>query len=75
MKLVLSALLVVLALAQAAEAKKKVPVAKDDAKVEATRPPLDNTATGGITPAGAKPATTNQDGYNSIYPPAIYLHF
>jgi hypothetical protein len=72
----LSALLVVLALSQAAEAKKKNPVTEDKAaKVEQTRPPLDNTSTGGITTADAKAAPANQDGYNPIYPPALYLNF
>lgn len=73
MKLVLSALLVLLALSQAAEAKKKVPMTQDNAaKADAARPPLDNRSTGGITPAGDAKAPAT-DG--SQYPPAIYLNF
>lgn len=72
MRVVLSALLVVIALSQAAEAKKNNPVTEDKAaKVEQTRPPLDNTSTSGITPADAKAASAN----NPIYPPAFYLNF
>lgn len=72
MKLVLSALLVVLALSQAAEAKKKITMCGNNAaKAEETLPPLDNTSTGGIAvPADAKAAT---DG--SQYPPPLYLNF
>jgi hypothetical protein len=76
MKLVptmLSTLLVALALSQAAEAKKQTPATGDNAaKVEKTRPPLDNTPTGGITSTDAKAAPAT-DG--SQYPPALYLNF
>ncbi|MGX7876483.1 hypothetical protein ACVDG5_030770 [Mesorhizobium sp. ORM6] len=73
MKLVLSALLVLLALSQVAEAKKKIPVTQDNAaKAQVTRPPLDDTTTGGIKPAagGKAPATKGLQ-----YPPALYLNF
>ncbi|MEI9420278.1 hypothetical protein O7A70_03700 [Mesorhizobium sp. Cs1299R1N1] len=73
MKTVLSALLVLLALSQAAEAKKKIPVTQDNAaKVEATRPPLDDRSTGGIVPAAGTKAPAT-DGMQ--YPPALYLNF
>lgn len=73
MKLVLSTLLVLLSLSQAVEAKKKIPVTPDNtAKAEATRPPLDDTSTGGIRSAtDAKAPVT--DG--AQYPPALYLNF
>ncbi|WP_214473108.1 hypothetical protein [Mesorhizobium sp. dw_380] len=73
MKLVLSALLVLLVWSQAAEAKKKVVVAQDNAaKAQLARPPLDDTSTGGIrSAAGATaPATDGQQ-----YPPALNLNF
>jgi hypothetical protein len=79
MKLLLSALLVVLGLSQTVEAKTKAPVS--DAKVteakaaEKNRPPLDNTATGGITTKTDAKAPANTDGYNSLYPPAMYFSF
>ena len=72
-KFVMSGLFVVLALSQAAEAKKKAPVAQDvAAKAEQAKPPLDNMATGGVKPAAQEnvPAT---DG--SQYPPALYFNF
>ncbi|MER9300541.1 hypothetical protein NKI38_29305 [Mesorhizobium sp. M0621] len=73
MKLVLSALLVLLALSQVAEAKKKVVVTPDNAaKAQATRPPLDNASTGGIKPAADAKAPAI-DGMQ--YPPALYLNF
>ncbi|MER8372749.1 hypothetical protein [Mesorhizobium sp. M1406] len=73
MKLVLSALLVLLALSQVAEAKKKVLVTQDNAaKAQATRPPLDNASTGGIRPAADAKAPAT-DGMQ--YPPALYFNF
>ncbi|MER9330777.1 hypothetical protein NKJ26_04475 [Mesorhizobium sp. M0152] len=73
MKLVLSALLVLFALSQAAEAKKKVLLTPDDAaKAQATRPPLDNASTGGIRPAADAKAPAT-DG--TQYPPALYFNF
>ena len=73
MKRALSALFVVLALSQAVEAKTKMSVTDTTAPaIEESRPPLDNTPTGGITPADAKAAPAT-DG--SQYPPALYLNF
>lgn len=69
----LSALLVMLVLAQSAEAKKRAPAHQDNAaKAEETRPPLDNTSTGGITPAAEAKAPA---GDGSQYPPALYFNF
>ncbi|MER8466869.1 hypothetical protein [Mesorhizobium sp. M1396] len=73
MKLVLSALLVLLALSQVAEAKKKVLVTQDNAaKAQATRQQLDNASTGGIRPAADAKARAT-DGMQ--YPPALYFNF
>ncbi|MER8752870.1 hypothetical protein NKH57_27105 [Mesorhizobium sp. M1050] len=73
MRLVLSALLVLLALSQVAEAKKKVLVTLDNAaKAQAPRPPLDNASTGGIRPT-ANPQAPATDGPQ--YPPALYFNF
>ncbi|TGQ34679.1 MULTISPECIES: hypothetical protein [unclassified Mesorhizobium] len=76
MKLALSALLVVLAISQTAEAKTKIPVTNAKAATaEKSRPQLDNTPTGGITaPAGTKAVPAGEDGYSS-YPPALDIHF
>ncbi|CAN7665382.1 hypothetical protein [Mesorhizobium sp. LjNodule214] len=71
MKRALSALFVVLALSQTVEAKTAPVAAATAPTTEESRPPLDNTPTGGITPAGTKAPAT--DG--SQYPPALYLNF
>jgi hypothetical protein len=77
MKLALSALLVVLSLSQAGEAKTKIPATETKATTaEESRPLLDNKPTGGImAPDDAKAAPAGQDWYNSPYPPAFYLPF
>ncbi|WP_192256071.1 hypothetical protein [Mesorhizobium silamurunense] len=71
MKVVLSALVVALALSQAAEAKTKTLVTETKTQTEKTRPPLDQTSTGGIAPAGT--ATTAPP--SQAYPPALWIHF
>ncbi|CAH2406532.1 hypothetical protein [Mesorhizobium ventifaucium] len=75
MKLALSALLAVLALSQAVEAKTKV-VATDAkaATAEKSQPLLDNKPTGGITSSDAM-ATPVDNNASSPYPPAIYFDF
>ncbi|ESY66665.1 MULTISPECIES: hypothetical protein [Mesorhizobium] len=73
MKLVLSALLVLLVLSQVAEAKKKVVVTQDNAATaQVTRPPLDDTSTGGIRSAAGATATATE---GQQYPPALYFNF
>jgi hypothetical protein len=73
MKLVLSALVVALALSQAAEAKTKIPLAETKTGHEKSRPPLDQTATGGIVPwAGLTPKDTDP---GQAYPQPLDLHF
>ncbi|TJW86762.1 MAG: hypothetical protein E5X43_20415 [Mesorhizobium sp.] len=80
MKLALSALLAVLALSQAVEAKtvedKTKVVATDDkaATAEKNRPPLDNKSTSGIKSSDAKAAPADKNA-SSPYPPAIYFDF
>ncbi|MER8530727.1 hypothetical protein [Mesorhizobium sp. M0814] len=80
MKFALSALLIVLTLPQAAEAKTKIPGTKvaetKVARTEKARPPLDNKPTGGITAspgAAARPPVKGE--YNPVYPPAIYFNY
>ncbi|MDX8457031.1 hypothetical protein RFM98_30295 [Mesorhizobium sp. VK9D] len=73
MKVVLSALVVALALSQAAEAKTKILVGETKASAEKTRPPLDQTATGGIVPSAGQMATGAAPG--QVYPPPLDLHF
>ncbi|RWB05190.1 hypothetical protein [Mesorhizobium sp.] len=75
MKLALSALLTVLALSQAVEAKTKA-VATDAkaSSAEKNRPPLDNKSTSGITSSDATAAPADNNG-PSLYPPAIYFNF
>lgn len=71
----LSALLLSVALTQGAGAKTKIPAT--ETKAAATtgkhRPPLDETATGGIVPlAGQTPATADP---GQAYPQPLDLHF
>ncbi|RAZ84323.1 hypothetical protein DPM33_31555 [Mesorhizobium hawassense] len=73
MKVVLSVLLVALALSQAAEAKTKNLATETRTSAEKCRPPLDQTSTGGIAPAGVK--TTPQGEPGQAYPPALWIHF
>ncbi|WP_217578490.1 hypothetical protein [Mesorhizobium sp. GbtcB19] len=73
MKVVLSALLVALALSQAAEAKTKNLATETKTSAEKNRPPLDQTTTGGIAPGGVK--TAPQGDPDQAYPPALWLHF
>jgi hypothetical protein len=78
MKLLLSALLVVLGLTQTVDAKTKAPAAKvTAAKVTEAenRPLLDNTPTGGITTKTDATAPAGNREYNPIYPPAMYFNF
>ncbi|RWM85059.1 MAG: hypothetical protein EOR84_32310 [Mesorhizobium sp.] len=76
MKLALSALLALLVLSQAVEAKTKV-VATDGnaATAEKSRPPLDNKSTGGITASPGAMAAPADKNVSSPYPPAIYFDF
>ncbi len=74
MKVILSALVLALALSQAAQAKTKILVTDTKVtKAEKNRPPLDETATGGIAPMGTAPTGANQSSQS--YPPALDLHF
>ncbi|MGX5800666.1 hypothetical protein ACWGS9_05410 [Bradyrhizobium sp. Arg314] len=73
MKVVLSALVVALALSQAAEAKTKILVSETKASAQKTRPPLDQTATGGIVPLAGQMAKGAAPG--QAYPPPLDLHF
>lgn len=77
MKIVLSALtalFVSVALTQGAGAKTKIVVTEKKAATTGKhRPPLDETATGGIQPlAGWMPKTADP---GQAYPPPLYLHF
>jgi hypothetical protein len=72
MKTILSAVVLALALSQVAQAETKIPVKTVKVvKTQKTRPPLDQTATGGIVPAGVTPVVDP----SKIYPPALYLNF
>jgi hypothetical protein len=73
MKVVLSALVVALALSQAAEAKTKIPPTETKASAEKTRPPLDQTATGGIVPSAGLTSKGAEPG--QAYPQPLDLHF
>lgn len=73
MKVVLSALVVALALSQAAEAKTKIPVTETKASAGKTRPPLDQTATGGIMASAGLAPKNAEPGH--AYPPPLDLHF
>ncbi|KUM23367.1 hypothetical protein AU467_33815 [Mesorhizobium loti] len=73
MKVVLFALSLVLALSQAAEAKTKIPATETKTSTEKTRPPLDQSATGGIVPSAGPTANAVDPG--QAYPSALDLHF
>ncbi|MDX8520727.1 hypothetical protein [Mesorhizobium dulcispinae] len=73
MKVVLSALVVALALSQAAEAKTKTLVTETKTQTEKTRPALDQTSTGGILPSADRMANDAEPG--QAYPPPLDLHF
>lgn len=69
----LSALLLSLALTQAAGAKTKIPESDSKvAKTEKSKPPLDQTATGGILPLAI---TTTPADAGQAYPQPLDLHF
>lgn len=75
MKAMLTALTLTLAMAlsQAAEAKTKILLTDAKAtKTEKTRPPLDESVTGGIAPSAMTPSEIPQ---SQPYPPALDLHF
>ncbi|BCM18791.1 hypothetical protein [Mesorhizobium sp. J8] len=73
MKLVLSALVMALALSQAAEAKTKIPLTETKTGHEKNRPPLDQTATGGIVPPEGLTSKDTDPG--QAYPQPLDLHF
>ncbi|MDX8460473.1 hypothetical protein [Mesorhizobium humile] len=73
MKLVLSALVMALALSQAAEAKTKIPPTEAKTGHEKSRPPLDQTATGGIVPSAGLRSKSAEPG--QAYPQPLDLHF
>ncbi|MBZ9848799.1 hypothetical protein LB565_12490 [Mesorhizobium sp. CA14] len=73
MKLVLSALVVALALSQAAEAKTKKPLTEAKNGHEKSRPLLDETATGGIVPSAGLTSKNADPG--QAYPQPLDLHF
>ncbi|MDX8440566.1 hypothetical protein [Mesorhizobium australafricanum] len=73
MKVVLSTLVMALALSQAADAKTKILLGETTASAEKTRPPLDQTATGGIVPSAGQMAKGAAPG--QAYPPPLDLHF
>ena len=73
MKTILSAVVLALALSQVAQAETKVPVKPAKVvKTQKTRPPLDQTATGGIVASGGVTPAVDP---SKIYPPALYLNF
>ncbi|RUU12168.1 hypothetical protein EOD23_08270 [Mesorhizobium sp. USDA-HM6] len=74
MRAVLSALILALALSQAAEAKTKIVVTETKTNIEKNRPPLDEAATGGIASVDGMTATPHADS-GQAYPPALDLHF
>lgn len=67
----LSALLLSVALTQGAGAKTKIPVTEDKAATGKHRPPLDETATGGIQPSAGQTPKTPDPG--QAYPEALDL--
>ncbi|RWM04435.1 MAG: hypothetical protein E5X80_18985 [Mesorhizobium sp.] len=69
----LSALLLMLALSQAAEAKTKTLVTETKNCAEKTRQLLDQTSTGGIVPPAGAMAKAAEPG--QAYPPPLDLHF
>ena len=73
MKLVLSALVMALALSQAAEAKTKIPPTETKTGHEKSRPLLDETATGGIVPLAGQTSKNLDPG--QAYPQPLDLHF
>ncbi|MDX8534452.1 hypothetical protein RFM41_25330 [Mesorhizobium sp. VK25A] len=73
MKLVLSALVLALALSQAAEAKTKILLTETKTSHEKSRPPLDQTATGGIVPSADLASKAADPG--QAYPQPLDLHF
>lgn len=73
MKLVLSALVVALALSQAAEAKTKKPLTETKTCHEKSRPLLDESATGGIVPSAGLTSKNADPG--QAYPQPLDLHF
>ncbi|TPI12736.1 hypothetical protein FJW06_16235 [Mesorhizobium sp. B4-1-3] len=73
MKFVVSALVMALALSQAAEAKTKIPLTETRTGHEKSRPPLDQTATGGILPSAG--LTSKETDPGQAYPQPLDLHF
>lgn len=73
MKIILSALLLVLVLPQVAEAKTKIPATETKCSTGKHRPLLDEKATGGIVPSAGPAAKTAEPG--QVYPPALWIHF
>ncbi|TIV63484.1 MAG: hypothetical protein E5V86_18625 [Mesorhizobium sp.] len=70
----LTALLLSVALTQGAEAKTKIQVTEDNAATTGKhRPPLDQTATGGIVPLAGQTPETGDPG--QAYPQPLDLHF